>query len=258
MRVITLASGSRGNSLLVESACSRILVDVGISCRKLSGKLEELDISPGTIDAILVTHEHQDHVSGLRPVVRKYGLPYFLSLKTLEALVPRVGVVGGSNIVESGVEFHIKDVTVHPFSMSHDAADPLSFTFQSSVSKVTVATDLGVAGHLVRERLRHSDLVVIEANHDEDMLKEGPYPWPLKQRIMGNRGHLSNVKCGELLSEIMHPDLKGIILAHISEENNTPELAFDTVAGRLCEDNPSFDLSILNAPSQNEICTISL
>ena len=258
MRVITLASGSRGNSLLIESACSRILVDVGISCRKLTGKLEELDISPGTIDAILVTHEHQDHVSGLRPTARKYGVPYFLSRKTLEALTPRIGVIGGSCVIESGVAFRVKDVTVHPFSISHDAADPLSYMLQSSSSKVTIATDLGVAGHLVRERLRHSNLVVIEANHDEEMLKKGPYPWPLKQRIMSNRGHLSNVKCGELLSEIVHPGLKGIILAHISEENNTPELAFDTVAGSLCETHSSFDLSILNAPSQNEICTISL
>jgi phosphoribosyl 1,2-cyclic phosphodiesterase len=258
MRVITLASGSKGNSILVESAYARLLVDVGISCQRLTERLNSIAVSPPTIDAILITHEHMDHIRGLIPAVRKYRIPLFISRKTLAATSARTGGIDAYHIIESGVKFTIKDITIQPFSVSHDAVDPVAFTFRSSLTKVTVATDLGMAGKLVQERLKRSDLIVIEANHDEEMLRKGSYPWVLKQRIMSNTGHLSNDKCGTLLSEVMDARLKGVILAHLSEENNTPDLALDTVNERLHLSHGSFDSSILNVPSENGICAISI
>jgi phosphoribosyl 1,2-cyclic phosphodiesterase len=230
--VSVLASGSRGNAALVESAKARILVDAGVSCREIFKRLKRVGQDPRTLSAILITHEHVDHVQGLATLTKKLDTPVFITEATHHAWVRWVRDQVGNRpqvpkleIFAAGHTFSIADVTITPFTIPHDAVDPVGFTVRAEGTKIAIVTDLGYLPASVRHHLRGSDVLVIESNHDLEMLRVGPYPWSVKQRVMSRVGHLSN----ESLAEFFCGDYDGrasyIVLAHLSEQNNHPEIA---------------------------------
>jgi phosphoribosyl 1,2-cyclic phosphodiesterase len=228
MRVILLASGSKGNSLLVESGRTRLLVDAGLAAREIGRRLDMVGVEAGSIDALLITHEHTDHVRGLGPLVRQFDLPVYLQTD----LAGQLADVGKPRCVREFAAdevFTIKDLTVCPFAITHDALAPVGFTLCGAQGKVGVATDLGVVTRLVTESLRGCRALVLETNHDEDMLRDGPYPWPLKQRVRSAHGHLSNRAGSSLLQDLLWEGLETVFLGHLSETNNRPELAVESV-----------------------------
>jgi len=223
-----LASGSRGNAIYISDGHSAILIDAGLSGREIERRLRSRKLSPDALRAIVVSHEHSDHIQGVGVLSRRWRLPVHISRKT--AAGTALGRLHRCHHFECGTGFQIDSLRIHPFSLSHDAADPCGFTVQGTGWKVGVATDLGCATAMVRHHLIGCNALVLEANHDPGMLLRGPYPWPLKQRIRGRTGHLSNSDTGILVGELRHPDLHRVVLAHLSETNNTPEKAFTAVA----------------------------
>ena len=224
MRVCLLASGSKGNSLLVESGRTRLMIDAGLSARELRRRLDVIGVAAESIDALLITHEHTDHVRGLGPLVRQLDLPVYLQTD----LAGQLADVGKHQCVHefaAGEDFTINDLTVSPFAITHDSLAPVGFTLSGEHGKVGVATDLGVVTRLVTESLRGCRVLVLETNHDEEMLRDGPYPWPLKQRVRSAHGHLSNRAGSSLLQELLWEGLESVFLGHLSETNNRPELA---------------------------------
>ena len=227
-----LASGSRGNCAIVSSSSTRILVDAGISCRETFRRMKAAGDDPRRLSAILITHEHSDHVYGLRVLAKKLNVPIFMTGATHEAWAREVREETGEKPQPakletfcSGRSFQIGDIAITPFTIPHDAADPVGFTFRAEGIKVGIATDLGYLPPNVCDHLRGCDLLVIESNHDVEMLRGGPYPWSVKQRVMSRVGHLSN----EALADFFSGDYDGIatyvVLAHLSEQNNHPEIA---------------------------------
>ncbi|HEX9861296.1 MAG TPA: MBL fold metallo-hydrolase [Nitrospirota bacterium] len=223
-----LASGSKGNCIYIECGKTRILVDAGLSKREIRGRLARIGVTPEQISGIVVSHEHADHIKGVGVMARGFGIPVYMTGRTLSSTYGRLG--NGIEVREfgPGEPFQVGDIYVEPFSTPHDAADPAGFAFHHGGVKLGFATDLGYATRLVIERLKGSDMLFIESNHDPVMLKEGPYPWMLKQRVAGKEGHLSNDDAGRLLGELLHPGLMHVVLAHLSETNNLPELAYNT------------------------------
>lgn len=228
LSVCVLASGSKGNAIYISDGTSSILVDAGLSGKAIELRMRERNLDPAALTALLVSHEHSDHIQGIGVLSRRYNLPVYIAENTLKA-APRLGRLHEVVHFECGRRFSIGKLSIHPFSTSHDAADPVGFTFQKNGAKIGIATDLGIATTMVKEHLRTCALLILEANHDPDMLINGPYPWPLKQRIKGRSGHLSNQDSKILLSEIQHDELEYVVLAHLSETNNTPETACLTV-----------------------------
>lgn len=235
MRIAALGSGSRGNSLLVEAGSTRLLVDAGLSGRQLERRLTALEVEPESVAAIVVTHEHRDHTSGVGVAARRWGWPVYMSRRTATACRSLLSGDVEVRIFEREASFRIGDVEVHPFLTSHDAADPLAVTLTEPESglKIGVATDLGRPTVPVRNALRACHFLVLEANHDDLLLRDGPYPWSVKERIGGSRGHLSNRMAAELAVELHHPELGGVLLAHMSEECNDGSLALRTVGEAL-------------------------
>ena len=231
MKVCLLASGSKGNALLVANGRSRLLIDAGLSARELCRRLEAVGISPGELTGIIVTHEHIDHVRGLGVLSRRFNLPVYLHHAVAAALADshRLAQV---HEFDSG-ELSIGEFAVRAFPVTHDAAATVGFSVTGSTGKLGVATDLGVATRLVAEELRNCRALVLESNHDEELLRDGPYPWPLKQRIRGHHGHLSNNDSAKLLDALCWEGLEGVLLAHLSETNNRPELAETATRGIL-------------------------
>lgn len=227
MRVCLLASGSQGNALYIESGESCILVDAGLSGRELSRRLDLIGVEADDLNAIFVTHEHQDHCCGLGVMARRHHLPVFAHEATIKAL-PRLGRVKEIREFEAGDLVDFRDVQIRSFPITHDAAAPVGFTIETPDGKIGIATDLGIPTRLVADRLRDCRVLVIESNHDEKMLRDGPYPWHLKERIRGSHGHLSNGASSELLDQVAWPGLEMVFLAHLSEQNNCPELVGQT------------------------------
>lgn len=233
MRLCSIASGSSGNCIYVGSDATHLLVDVGISGKKAEAGLNSLGLTGGDIDGILVTHEHSDHIAGLGVLCRKYEIPIFATKGTIQAILKN----GGKNApepsffheIEADSKLIIKDLAVSPMRISHDAAEPVAYRIGYGAKRVAVCTDLGVYNDYTVECLKGMDALLLEANHDVNMLQVGPYPYYLKQRILGNKGHLSNENAGRLLSRILHDNLKAIVLGHLSKENNMPELAYESV-----------------------------
>ena len=230
--VSLLASGSRGNCALVSSSTTRILVDAGISCRETMKRLRALGEPPEQISAILITHEHSDHVAGLQRMAIKLGIPVFLTQPTHQAwnraMRDEQGNIPDLPRLEhfcSGRSFQIGDIAVTPFTIPHDAIDPVGFTFRTEGMKIGFATDLGYMPVSVRDHLRGCDVLVVESNHDVEMLRGGPYPWSVKQRVMSRVGHLSNDTLAEFFTTDYDGDAAYIVLAHLSEQNNHPEIA---------------------------------
>ncbi len=226
MRICQLASGSKGNAIYVESESTKVLIDAGLSARELTRRLEGIGVAAQDLDAIVVSHEHRDHCLGAGPLCRRYDLPLYCLPQTFEAL-PSIGVVDYCAL-NAGERLHVGDVTVEAFPVTHDAVAPVGFVLSSGGVRVGIATDLGVVTRLVLEQLQRCQVLVLEANHDEHMLHDGPYPWHLKQRVRGRHGHLSNRQAAELLQELLWPELKAVFMAHMSETNNTEELARDS------------------------------
>jgi len=230
--VSVLASGSRGNTAIVESSRARLLVDAGISCRETFKRVKLSGRDPREISAILITHEHSDHICGLATLAKKLSIPVFMTGATHQAWARSLRDESGElpqiaklEIFSSGRSFEIADITVTPFTIPHDAADPVGFTFRAEGTKVGIATDLGYMPPSVRDHLRRCDVLVIESNHDLEMLRVGPYPWSVKQRVMSRVGHLSNESLAQFFAEDYDGGASYIVLAHLSEENNHPEIA---------------------------------
>src|SRR5215472_15329328 len=230
--VYVLASGSRGNAAVIESSRARLLIDAGISCRETFKRLKSQGIDPQSISAILITHEHTDHVYGLNTLAKKLQGPVFMTGATYQAWSRAMRDEGGEvaklkkvEVFSAGRSFQIADITVTPFTIPHDAADPVGFTFRAEGAKIAIATDLGYVPASVCDHLRNCDVLVIESNHDVEMLRVGPYPWSVKQRVMSRVGHLSNDSLARFFAKDYDRGASYIVLAHLSEQNNHPEIA---------------------------------
>lgn len=215
------------------SEATHLLVDAGVSGKRTESGLKQLGLTGRDIDGILVTHEHSDHISGLGALVRKYGIPIYATAGTIQAMksCTQLGRVEEElfHPVQEDRKLVIKDLTINPMRISHDAAQPVGYRISYGSKRVAVCTDLGVYNDYTVECLKGMDALLLEANHDVNMLQVGPYPYYLKQRILGERGHLSNENSGRLLCRILHDGLKAVLLGHLSKENNLPELAFESV-----------------------------
>jgi len=233
MRLLSIASGSSGNAVYAGTDRTHVLVDAGISNRRIEQGLASAGITADELTALVITHEHTDHVKGLNVLVRRHEVPVYLTAGTRNALLKGGSLAGIPeeliHIVSAGEMFTVGDVSIRPFSVDHDAAEPVAYRMESGGKAVAVATDMGHYTEETVANLLGLDAVLIESNHDIRMLEAGPYPYALKRRILGNFGHLSNESCGKLLTRILHDDMKKIILGHLSKENNFPELAFETV-----------------------------
>lgn len=233
MRICPIASGSSGNCIYVGSNNTHVLVDAGISGKKTIAGIESLDISMEDISAILVTHEHRDHTAGLGVLARKFHIPIYATALTNQA-IQAAGDLGKIDdtlfhSITADTCFEIGDLHINPIHISHDAVDPVAYRFENNNKSIAVMTDLGIYDDYITKSLQDLDVALIEANHDVNMLQVGPYPYPLKRRILSERGHLSNEASGKLISDILHDGMKAIYLGHLSHENNMPELAYETV-----------------------------
>jgi len=219
-----LASGSKGNAILVSTPDTAVLVDAGLSGIEIQRRMAAVGRSMDDLKAIIITHEHTDHIKGAGVLSRRFNIPVYVTFDTFNAC-QGLGKVEQVHFFECGSAFDIGSLAVTPFSISHDACDPAGLTLKHQGKKIGIATDLGVVTNLVRTHLSGANALYIEANHDPDMLMTGPYPWYLKQRIQSRTGHLSNEDARDLVAEIFHENLDHVILAHLSEENNSPEKA---------------------------------
>lgn len=227
----SLSSGSSGNCQYIETKNTKILVDAGFTGKRVIELLNNIDVDPKEIDAILVTHEHIDHAKGVGILSRKYNIPIYANEKTWIAMEPIIKTVKSENIkiINANKNFEIKDILVHPFNVSHDALDPLGYLLFNEMKKITILTDTGYVNEGIKSKIRGSHLFFIEANHDVEMLRNGSYPIYLKERILSQKGHLSNDACLEILNEVLVGENERVLLAHLSKENNLPQLAYKII-----------------------------
>lgn len=239
-----LASGSTGNSFYIEANNTKLLVDVGLSGKQMDRVLSEIDRNPRDISGILVTHEHSDHVKGLGVLARKYDLPIYANEKTWEAMEGQIGNISSEQKFhfETNSVMSFGDIDVESFSVSHDAADPMFFTFHANGKKVGLVTDLGYVSEKIKSITEGANALVFEANHDVNMLQMSRYPWSVKRRILSDVGHVSNEDCGLALSDIITEKTKRVYLAHLSQDNNMKDLARMAVKQVLNERNIAVDL----------------
>lgn len=231
MRIITLSSGSSGNCIFLESNNSKILIDVGLTGKMAVSLMDSIGLDPSSLDAIFVTHEHIDHVKGVGILSRKYDLPIFANEKTWLAMQRKIGNIDPKNInvFKSNTFFTFRDLDVHNVSTFHDAADPVFFIFYQGKQKISILTDTGIVSTQIIESIRGSHVLVLESNHDMNMLLEGPYSYDLKMRIKGDYGHLSNDAAGEIMDEIVKANGETILLGHLSTTNNTSRIAYNSM-----------------------------
>jgi phosphoribosyl 1,2-cyclic phosphodiesterase len=308
MRMTVLASGSKGNSTVVATSRTRILVDAGLSCREILKRMQLAGEDPRSLDAILITHEHQDHVQGVAVLARKLGIPVYFTEITHRAWLrwmhPRKRMTyadwlrrrqqgaaeGRANLpladsaaesdvglcedptaeerdpaelpsvayFEAGKRFAVGDIDVEPFTIPHDAADPVGFVFEGDGVRIGFATDLGYMPANARQALRRCDVLLLESNHDTEMLRDGPYPWSVKQRVMSRVGHLSNEAAAEFLERNYDGQATYVILAHLSESNNLPALARVSAERALCDRMSLLANKILLAEQGQPLETIAL
>ena len=241
MRFSVLASGSQGNACYVETSATRILVDAGLSCKEIIRRLENIGVEPDRLDGLFITHEHSDHIKGLRVLTKATEANIYANENTFH----------GMNLVISeekrccfstGDVFTVGDIEIRTFPVSHDSGDPVGYSFESAGHRIAIVTDTGVVTEPLLKEMRDAEILVLESNHDENILRMGKYPWFLKQRILGARGHLSNVAAAEALACVLDDDAqcgdiksRMILLAHLSKENNFPEMAIATMENILGE-----------------------
>lgn len=229
MRIAILGSGSRGNALLVESAGRRLLIDAGFSCRELERRMEPLGVEASSLSALVLTHEHSDHVRGADVLARRYRLPVYATDGTLASGAVRAAAAGAHRL-RSGVPVEVSGFEVEPFAVHHDASEPVGITIEDGQGyRLGLAADLGSRSRLAWGRMARLDFLVLETNHDLGMLRNGPYPWVLKQRIAGSHGHLSNEDAAAGVPELVSERLRWVVLYHLSQTNNSPALAADAV-----------------------------
>lgn len=256
MEFCSIASGSSGNCIFVGTDEANILIDAGISAKKICEGLNGIDIDPADVDGIFVTHEHIDHIQGIQVFAKKYKVDIYGTKKTLKQISAKFGGdFGESNMIEivPDIDIYFKDVIIHPFAVSHDAADPVGYRMESGGKRFAVATDMGFFDDYIVENLKDLDGICLEANHDINMLMVGKYPYNLKQRVAGPKGHLSNDAAADLLTRIYSKRLKKVLLIHLSKDNNYAELAYETVRAELlakcCQSELSLDVAGRNTPS---------
>lgn len=225
-----LASGSTGNATLVWSERTMILLDAGLSAREITRRCDSIGVDLTRIQGICISHEHSDHVTGLRVLERKYRVPIYANGGTRDILIRDDAELAKPawRIFTTGQPFAIGDLTIEPFSIPHDAAEPVAFSISCGPARIAVVTDLGMPTGLIRDRIRSCDALVLESNHDEQMLQNSGRPWTLKQRILGRQGHLSNRSAAQLLCEVASPQLRKVYLAHLSQDCNRHDLALET------------------------------
>ena len=265
MRFCSIASGSSGNCIYVGSECAHVLVDIGISGKKMEQGLNSLDLTGRDIDGILITHEHSDHIKGLGVIARKYGIPIYATGGTVDAML-RCGSLGKIpegifREIREDQAFEIKDLRINPFTIPHDAAQPVGYRLECGESSVGIATDLGKYNDYIIENLQNLDAILLEANHDIRMLQVGKYPYYLKQRILGDRGHLSNENAGRLLCRLLHDNMKAVFLGHLSRENNYEALAYETVCSEVTMgENPwkssDFKIAVAHREQVSDLVTV--
>ena len=257
-RLIPLFSGSSGNSYYIGTKESGILIDAGKNAKQLTIMLQNGGVDPLAVQGIFVTHEHSDHISGLRVFASKYNIPVFATEGTLDALTIG-GVINGkfpAYKMESGIQ--LADMEIKSFRTSHDCAESCGYRIKTADGKIfAIATDLGYISETVAENLYGADMVVIESNHDVDMLRMGPYPYPLKRRILSDAGHLSNAACAEFLPKLYRSGCRRFLLAHLSRENNTPDVAYQTALCSLIMEGyvKDVDFTLSVAPRENNLGT---
>lgn len=238
-----LASGSKGNCIYIGTEQTKVLIDAGISTKQIVNKLNAINVDISSIDAVLVTHDHADHIMGLKTLTSRYGIPVFANHETAKGIIQTLGVRPKFKIFSTGETFEYGDFEVHPFSIQHDTLDPVAFTIKTSSLKMGFCADLGFATSLVSHTLQGCDYLYLEANHQISMVHSSSRPLVYKRRVLGKNGHLSNEACGHLLASIAHPGLKHVHLAHLSSECNTPETALFVVNNILEKEGISLDIS---------------
>lgn len=265
MRICSIASGSSGNCIYIGNDTTHLLIDTGISKKRIEAGLQKLDVKGEELNGILITHEHVDHIQGLGVFSRKYHVPIYATKGTIEGIkdCKNLGKMpeGLLHEVKTDETFCLGDMDIRPFRISHDATEPSGYRIENEGKAAAVATDLGTYDEYIVDNLKNLNGIVLEANHDIHMLEVGPYPYPLKRRVMGNQGHLSNELSGRLLCDILHDDLKCVMLGHLSKENNYARLAYETVKLEVTMgDNPysGEDIRMLVADRDNLSEIISL
>ena len=235
----SLYSGSTGNSLFVETDNTKVLVDTGESCKKIVEGLSSINVSADEIDAIIITHEHIDHVKSLGTISKKFNIPVYANTETWDAMPTQRDKIETHNIKTFKIKepFEIGDLRIKPFSIPHDAANPCGFNICHNNKKISIATDLGHMNSEILTNLENSSFILLESNYDTNILKCSPYPYQLKMRISGPNGHLSNDMAGKTISTLISTGLNQVMLGHLSKENNFPELAYKTVVETLLENN---------------------
>lgn len=255
----SIASGSSGNCIYVGTEETHLLIDCGVSCRKIESGLMSFGISPDDLSGILITHEHSDHIKGIGTFVKKHQIPVYSTIETLAAMkrspsgkaVPMELLMN----INPTYRFNIGDIEVTATEVSHDAAHPVCYRFSDGQHTISMATDLGEYDSTIIEHLSDADIIYLESNYDPEMLMVGPYPYYLKQRIDGPLGHLSNEVSTELINKVLHPNLKHIVLAHLSKENNFPEIAYQTHKNMIetgwpyDTEKPSIEVAVRDEPS---------
>lgn len=251
----SLYSGSSGNSLLVETQNTKLLIDAGVSSKKIENALLDINVEPSSLDGILITHEHSDHVQGLGTFSKKFDLPVFVNQETLDAMPTQRDKIASSNIKTFKIsdKFSIGDLDIKPFSIPHDAANPCGFNIWKDDKKMSIATDIGHMTNDILKRLEESLFVMLESNYDPEVLRCSSYPFPLKSRIAGPTGHLSNEMAGKTISHLLQSGLKNAMLGHLSKESNFPELAYQTVMDELIN-NQTFDTASIGLNVASRDC----
>ena len=257
----SLYSGSSGNSLLVSTENTNILIDAGGSSKKIETALNNLDVDPYKLNGILITHEHSDHIQGLGTFAKKFDLPVYVNQKTLDAMPKQKEKIAEKNIniIKIEEKFEINDLKIKPFSIPHDAANPCGFCIFKDNKKMSIATDIGHMTNGILKNLEDSLFVLLESNYDPEVLMYSKYPYPLKNRIRGPIGHLSNQDAGKTISCLLHSGLKQAMLGHLSKESNFPELAYKTVVEDLISNNydeNSLNLYVAKRDEQSKIINI--
>lgn len=244
LKFFSLISGSSGNSTVISDKNTTLLIDCGMSGKRLVQSLDSIGITPDSIDGVLITHEHSDHIKGIGVIARKYGLKIYGSKGTLNSLT--VGKINDDQLVQidCDCDFEIGTIGIKPFLIPHDAAEPFGYSFFAENKKLSIATDIGCMNDYIFENLRGSESVILESNHDIEMLKFGSYPYELKQRILSDKGHLSNEKAAQTAVRLVNSGTTHLMLGHLSNENNLPDIAYMTTANSFLENNIAIEKDV--------------
>lgn len=259
IKFCSLFSGSSGNSMFISTQSAKVLIDVGLSAVKIIDALISIGEEPKSISAILISHEHLDHIRGAGPLSRKFNIPIYANKNTWDVMDKNIGKIDHQNrkyFIENDF-LYICDMKIYPFPIPHDAANPVGFCIYDSSKKITLVTDVGHINNCIYDNILGSEILVLEANHNEEVLKMGPYPWKLKKRILGENGHLSNENAAKLILDMSKNGTKKFFLGHLSKENNFPELAFETVKNILNEENIVVGKDVfVNVLSRNSVSEV--